>query len=248
MYGSLADWFMMGNSVEWRHYSEGLLCNKRRAGISEAAHILSLEIVFLSVSYFFHSFLPSCPRTSPYHPSHTRTRCTRYMFEKNWCSHCTTRFFFLLFKFHFVAGFFSLFFSIHLWKCFALIGDIKGQPMPSLSRWPKNRSPCNPSSITTLLPSHTPSALSVERMQTSDTHNTFYVVIVLLYMCTFYASSYPPVMKKNPSYVNKPIHNLFMESIFAQQLRFQPRNPSIWLTSSRKCLHSFFFSILPASF
>lgn len=92
----------MGNSVEWRHYSEGLLCNKRRAGISEAAHILSLEIVFLSVSYFFHSFLPSCPRTSPYHPSHTCTRCTRYMFEKDWCSHRTTLFFFFFYFLNFI--------------------------------------------------------------------------------------------------------------------------------------------------
>lgn len=76
---------MMGNSVEWRHYSGRLLYNKRRAGISEVAHVLSGGNSFpLCVILFFfpHPFFPSRPRTSSHHPSHTCTHCTRYMFER----------------------------------------------------------------------------------------------------------------------------------------------------------------------
>lgn len=76
---------MMGNSVEWRHYSGRLLRNKRRAGISEVAHVLSAGNSFPLCVILFpppHPFFPSRPRTSSHHPSHTCTHCTRYMFER----------------------------------------------------------------------------------------------------------------------------------------------------------------------
>lgn len=68
---------MMGNSVEWRHYSGRLLCNKRRAGISEVAHVLSAGNSFpLCVILFFppiHFFLPAPALLLIILPTHAHT-------------------------------------------------------------------------------------------------------------------------------------------------------------------------------
>lgn len=68
---------MMGSSVEWRHNSGRLLCNKRRAGISEVAHVLSAGNSFpLCVILFFPPsifFLPAPALLLIILPTHAHT-------------------------------------------------------------------------------------------------------------------------------------------------------------------------------
>lgn len=69
--------FIIGSSEQWRCYSGRLLCNWT-AGISKAAHIVWLEILFLCMCHTFSIlfFLPA-PAHLCFCPSHTHF--TRYM-------------------------------------------------------------------------------------------------------------------------------------------------------------------------